>query len=148
MSNHTLTDGSFDHTKYFETLSADFGQYHMDPANVFLHFVTTPMGLIGALSLIYKYAGSSSFILCVLSVYLLSLLPAVPNGVFVGTVALCAIIVQFVRRLKLSVVGAIAFIVLGYLIQDLAHMGTGEKTFQSTYSAGGHVSCVYLAIEC
>jgi hypothetical protein len=35
----------------------------------------------------------------------------------------------------------VALVVIGYILQDLAHMGTGEKTFQSTYSAGGQVSC-------
>eukprot|EP01035_Chromulina_nebulosa_P019167 gene19167-25011_t len=30
-------------------------------------------------------------------------------------------------------------IVLSYLLQDLSHLATGEKTYQSTYSAGGQI---------
>ena len=52
---------------------------------------------------------------------------------------LCAVIVYFVRKLKLNVYGSLAFIVMGYMLQDLSHWGTGEKTFQSTYSAGGSI---------
>ena len=32
---------------------------------------------------------------------------------------------------------SILFIILGYVLQDLSHLATGEKTFQSTYSNGG-----------
>ena len=34
-----------------------------------------------------------TIIIIIISIYLLSLLPAVPNGVFVGTLMLCGIIV-------------------------------------------------------
>lgn len=78
------------------------------------------------------------------SVYLLSLLPIVPNGIFAGTVVLSGIILYFVRRLRLNLFGSLAFIVMGYMLQDLAHWGTGEKTFQSTYSAGGSVRSLLL----
>jgi hypothetical protein len=43
-------------------------------------------------------------------------------------------------KLKLKSMGSIACIVAGYLLQDLAHLGTGEETFQSSYSDGGQVS--------
>jgi len=133
MSNSTsVVDG-------FTELSAHFGQYHQDPTNVFLHFVTTPAGLIGVISIMHIVFKSYSSVLCLIAVYLLSLLPTVPNGVFVGTLGLCGFIVYAARQLKLKLSGACLFIVISYLVQDLSHLGTGEKTFQSTYSNGGHV---------
>jgi uncharacterized membrane protein YGL010W len=129
----------FDPTEYFDKLSTDFGRCHLNPVNVFLHFITTPIGLIGAISLLRSATKGSSAAMTLTAVYLLSLLPAVPNGVFAGTAILCGIIVYFARRLRLNYIAAILFIAAGYLLQDLAHIGTGEKTYQSTYSAGGQV---------
>ena len=72
--------------------------------------------------------------------YLLSLLPAVPNGVFAGTAMLCAAVVFLTRTWKLDYKFALFLIALSYLLQDLAHLATGEKTYQASYSDGGHVS--------
>ena len=121
-------------------LGHDFGNYHKDPANVLLHFVSTPLGLIGAISLLRSATNSSSVAMSAVFLYLLSLLPIVPNGDFYGTAIFCALIVLAARLLKLGTVTAASLIVLGYVLQDLAHLGTGESTFQSTYSEGGHVS--------
>lgn len=131
---------STDTSNNFGALSVQFVQYHQDPTNVFLHFVTTPVGLIGALSLLHRASNSSSAALFLVSIYLLSLLPTVPNGIFVGTLFLSILIIYTTRQLKLNIPGALAFMAVSYLIQDLSHLGTGEETFQSTYSAGGHVS--------
>jgi hypothetical protein len=124
---------------YYEKLSVEFSVCHQDPINVILHLLTTPIGIVGALSLLRSYTKGSSTAMTIMSIYVLSLLPIVPNGVFVGTVILCAIIVQLSRTCTLTLMSAGALIVLGYVLQDLAHMGTGEVTFQSTYSDGGHI---------
>mmetsp|Transcript_30664 Transcript_30664/g.41994 ORF Transcript_30664/g.41994 Transcript_30664/m.41994 type:complete len:320 (+) Transcript_30664:99-1058(+) len=129
----------FDAPKYYEKMSGDFGRYHENPWNVLIHFITTPIGLVGALSLLRYYTRSSSSLLALSSVYLLSLLPIVPNGTFAGTMLLCGIIVFLARKLKLNVIWSVVFIVVGYGLQDLAHICTGEKTYQSTYSAGGAI---------
>lgn len=131
----------FDPTEYYQHVSHEFSKYHQDPTNVGLHFVTTPLAMIGAFSILHTYTSSSSMAMSLVFFYLLSLLPTLPNGVFAGTVILCGIILACSRQLKLGFKTSIAFVVLGYLLQDLAHLGTGEQTFQSTYSAGGHVSC-------
>lgn len=127
-------------------LGRDFGSYHKDPANVLLHFVSTPLGLIGAISLLRTATNSSSVAMSTVFFYLLSLLPIVPNGDFYGTALFCALIVLAARVLKLSTITALSLIVLGYMLQDLAHLGTGEATFQSTYSEGGHVSQLLSAL--
>jgi hypothetical protein len=121
-------------------LGAEFGKYHKDPVNVFLHFVTTPMGLVGAISLLRRITNSSSIVMSLIAVYLLSLLPVVPNGDFYGTGFLCIVVVLIARQLKLGFLASLGVLGIGYLLQDLSHLGTGELTFQSTYSAGGHVS--------
>jgi uncharacterized membrane protein YGL010W len=131
---------NIDPTEHYRTVSQSFGAYHLDPVNVLLHCVTTPIGLIGVFSLMHSYTKSSSMALSLCSVYLLSLLPAVPNGVFAGTVVLCGLIIFCARQMKPGFWMSILIIVSAYLIQDLAHLATGEETFQSTYSAGGQVS--------
>ncbi len=130
---------SFDPTKYYETLSVSFGAYHQNPTNVLFHLITTPVGLVGAVGLLHKATNSSSAAMFLVSIYLLSLLPVVPNGVFLGTALMCGLIVYLARQLKFGIMGSLGLIAIGYLIQDLSHLGTGEETFQSTYSAGGQV---------
>ena len=121
-------------------LGDNFGNYHKDPANVLLHFVSTPLGLVGAISLLRTATNSSSVAMSVVFFYLLSLLPIVPNGDFYGTALFCGLIVLASRLLKLGTVTAVSLIVIGYMLQDLSHLATGEATFQSTYSEGGSVS--------
>ena len=67
--------------EHYRTISTGFGGCHLDPVNVALHFITTPMGMVGAFSLLYSYTQSSSVAIVISVIYLLSLLPAVPNGV-------------------------------------------------------------------
>eukprot|EP01038_Epipyxis_sp_PR26KG_P009099 gene9099-12270_t len=129
----------FDPTKYYELLSNDFGACHQNPINVLLHLFTTPLGLVGAISLLRLYTKSSSAALTIVAFYLLSLLPIVPNGVFAGTAILSGFIIYLSRQLKLNWMVSLGFIGVGYMLQDLAHLGTGEKTYQSTYSAGGSI---------
>lgn len=136
-----------DPTEHYRSISHGFGECHLDPVNVALHFLTTPLGMIGAFSMLYSYTKSSSIAITVMSVYLLSLLPAVPNGVFAGTAFLCAVIVFLASKWKVSFLFAIGMIVCGYMLQDMSHLATGERTFQASYSNGGHVSnspCILL----
>lgn len=131
---------NIDPTEHYRTISHGFGDCHLDPVNVGLHFVTSPMGMIGLCSLLYSYTKSSSMAIAFTFLYLLSLLPAVPNGVFAGTAILCGLVVFVTRQLKLNYKAAIFIIALSYLVQDLSHQATGEKTYQASYSDGGHVS--------
>lgn len=123
----------------FDLISYEFSKYHMDPINVLFHLITSPLGVIGAFALLKNATGSSSIGITMMFIYLLNLAPEVPNGVFIGTVILSSIILHLVRKLNLGWISAIAMIALGYILQDLAHLATGEKTFQSTYSNGGSI---------
>lgn len=122
---------------YYEKLSEDFSACHLNPMNVLLHLVTTPIGVIGVLNLLHRYTKSSSAALALTALYAITLVPVVPNGVFIGTMMLCGLIVFLARQVKLGM-WAFALIAIGFCFQDLAHMGTGEITFQSTYSGEGN----------
>lgn len=140
MYNSTLAASSSQQSS-FELLGDQFGEYHKDPVNVFFHFVTTPVGLLGAVGLVRYATKSSSALVAMSFLYLLTLLPIVPNGVFAGTCILSGIIVLLASKLELTVVASVAFIAAGYFLQDLSHFGTGEKTFQESYTKSGrHVS--------
>ena len=120
----------------FELLANQFVQFHKDPLNVFLHFVTTPMGLLGALGLLRYVTNSSSLVSVLILGYMVSLLPSLSSGVFIGTAIIAAAIFALVRRLELSFISCMILIVGGYMMQDAAHVWTGEKTFQQSYTKG------------
>mmetsp|Transcript_40090 Transcript_40090/g.40886 ORF Transcript_40090/g.40886 Transcript_40090/m.40886 type:complete len:683 (-) Transcript_40090:610-2658(-) len=136
LDNDDLTLSAFDE---FQSLSSKFGEYHKDPVNVVLHLITTPLGCIGFFSIMMWLTKSTTptGVLCL--VYLISLLPCVSLGVFMGTALVILLILASARSLKMGVAASLAMMIAGYLLQDLAHIITGEETFQSTYSAGGHV---------
>lgn len=52
---------------------------------------------------------------------------------------MCFLIMQATRVLKLGASTSVALVALSYALQDLAHLGVGEETYQSQYSSGGHV---------
>ena len=70
----------------FNAISSRFEIYHQNPWNVFFHFVTTPLGLLGLFGVIRYTTKSSSFLFTLNLFYLLTLLPLVPNGVFFGNI--------------------------------------------------------------
>lgn len=130
-----------DSLKDYGAYAEKFIEYHGNPVNVLCHLVTTPIGLIGAVSLLRCLTASSSIALAVVFLYLISLLPTLTAGVYIGTAVMCIFIVAATRSLKLSTFTACVSIAVCYALQDLAHMGTGEKTMQSVYSgSNGHVS--------
>ncbi|RYG69240.1 hypothetical protein EON64_03200 [archaeon] len=129
----------FSDPSHYEQLSADFTRFHQLPLNVFLHLLTTPLGVIGLCSLVRDVTKSSSVLGSLMLVYLLSLLPTLPLGDFLGTALLCVSVLAAAHFARLRAWQALALVVVGYALQDLAHEGLGEATFQSTYSAGGQV---------
>lgn len=138
-TNSTSFDLDYDPAKHYEQLSSEFAKYHTDPLNVLVHFLTTPLGMIGAFSLMRYYTKSSSLAMTVTGLYLISLLPILPSGEFLGTALLCGLIVLASKLVRLTLWTGFGLLVAGYVLQDAAHWYTGEKTFQSTYSAGGQI---------
>jgi uncharacterized membrane protein YGL010W len=146
--NTTLLNETVEYNpaKHYEQLSGEFIKYHTNPLNVALHFLTTPFGIIGAFSLLRSYTKSSSTTLTITAFYLISLLPILPIGEFVGTLLLCGLILIASRLFKLNLWTGFGMIVASYVLQDLSHVLTSEKTFQSSYSAGGQVRFVQLIV--
>lgn len=76
-SSYTYRD-DFSFANYvseFQRLSIKFEKYHKDPYNVLVHVVTTTIGVIGALCLLRKISGSSSYGVTLMVLYLISLTP-------------------------------------------------------------------------
>jgi len=117
----------------FTILSEKFETFHRDPTNVFLHFLTTPLGLIGFVGLL-RYLLSHNLVALLSVFYIVSLVSIVNVDIYIGSLLLWGIIVVFAFRLKLRPVYCIIFILIGYFGQDLSHYLTGEKTFQSSYT--------------
>ena len=124
----------------FIALSSKFSAYHKDPINIALHFITTPLGFFGFLSLIMSVMQSTSAAAVLSLVFIVSLMASVPVGAFVGTLLLTVLCLLAARQAKLRPVASLLVIAAAYVLQDLAHVITGEKTYQSSYSAGGQVS--------
>ena len=143
-SSNNFQDNGINFSKWYH-ISSSFSKYHKNESNVLLHLLTTPIGLIGALSLVRVATNSSSFIACLTMFYLLCLLAEseITNGVYAGTVFFSMIIVLACKKLNLNITKSIIFILLGYIIQDLSHYAFQEPTYQSGYSNGGHVSIYY-----
>ena len=124
----------------FTSLDHKFFNFHQSPTNILLHGLTTPLGIFGALGLV-KYLTRSTTATSVLCLtYLLNLVASVPLGVFLGTFVTLSICLFGAYKLRLGLFPSLVLIALAYVLQDLAHMMTGELTLQSSYSAGGHVS--------
>lgn len=123
----------------FNALDTKFNKFHLDPTNILLHCITTPLGIFGFLGLV-KYVTRSTTATSVLCLtYLLNLVASVPLGVFLGTFVTLAVCLLGAYKLRLGLFPSLVLIALAYVLQDLAHMMTGELTLQSSYSAGGHV---------
>ncbi len=104
--------------------------------NIFLHFITSPMGILGVVGLMRTASQSSSLVLVGIVAYLVSLLSLVPVGVFVGTALLCGVILFLARRLDPHWAMCLTLVFAGYVLQDWAHLLTNEPTFQSSYTEG------------
>ena len=107
----------------FDEIAPSFQACHKDIVSVILHMITTPIGMIGAMSLLRLWTKGSSSGVFVFFCYLLSLLPALSNGVYIGTFIMCFMIMHATRALKLGASTSVALIALSYALQDLAHLG-------------------------
>jgi hypothetical protein len=138
-------------SSHWDVISQAFNNCHKDGGNVILHLLTTPIGLIGALSLVRIATNSSSFIACLSMFYLLCLLAenSITNGVFAGTVFFSMLIVLACKKFNLNISQSMLFIAVGYILQDISHLAFNEPTLQGEYSEGGHVSInsIYLLFK-
>eukprot|EP00045_Choanoeca_perplexa_P007940 m.72844 g.72844 ORF g.72844 m.72844 type:complete len:682 (-) comp14286_c0_seq1:136-2181(-) len=138
--------GSLPIPDVYAALVPKFAQFHQDPANIAAHMITTPLGFVAAVCIFNRLTNTAGIGAMIASFYVLALIPVVSPAVFYGTAITTAIIILAAARLKLSVIMSLVLLIISYFLQDLAHYLTGEATFQSTYSAGGHVDFANLEL--
>lgn len=129
---------------HFTDLSGKFAQYHQDEVNILLHLLTTPLGFFGVMSLIRVMTNSSTIGVALALIYVLSLVQTVSFGVLLGTAMLCFIIVMSSRHFQLSLWYSLVCVALGYGLQELAHMITGEIPYDSSYAIKKPISDIDL----
>uniref|UniRef100_A0A7S0Z2X0 phosphatidyl-N-methylethanolamine N-methyltransferase n=1 Tax=Hemiselmis tepida TaxID=464990 RepID=A0A7S0Z2X0_9CRYP len=120
---------------HFTALGDKFKSFHKDPVNIALHFVTTPLALVAAVSMVNKASRSSVLTMLATVAYSISLtdkgIP--PQNVVASTVMMGVIGVLAQKTQALSWGVHAALFLTGYLGQELAHHATGEATMQSSY---------------
>ena len=114
-----------------QTLDA-FSAYHLSDANNVAHWFTTPLGLFGFLSLTTALLKSAkpSTALTLAYVALLHLDASVPSPVVLECAILLLACLLLSASLHLGKWASLAVACLGYGLQDLSHLLTGEETFQ------------------
>lgn len=115
----------------FQELSSEFRACHREALNVALHLVTTPLGLLCFLSLLWRV--SPAVTVALVAAYLVSLLAVLPRRLWAVTAVVVAPLLYMSWGLELGLLESLAGLAVCYLGQDLAHRLTGEPTFQSRY---------------
>lgn len=115
----------------FQKLSSPFQACHREALNVLLHLVTTPVGLLCFLSLLWHVHAAVPVVF--VAAYLGSLFVALPRRLWVLTTLVVAPLLYLSWFLELGVLQSLAGMAVCYIGQDLAHRLSGEATFQSGY---------------
>jgi hypothetical protein len=110
----------------YKRIADDFHPYHRHDLNVFLHLLTTTLGVWGAIQLAMVY--SMDYLVVVYAAFIFLTTPLLTG--LIHTVAVAAMVLLTPTS---SVSIAVSTIVAGYGLQDLAHYLTGEATFMSSY---------------
>jgi len=113
------------------TLKAGFHPCHQSAANLWMHAVTTPLGMVGTMALlamIHPVVPAAAAIWA--AVWLLERLPW---RVAAATAVAFAAMLAAALLLSWTFWGAVAAVVVGYAGQEAAHWLVGEPTFQSSY---------------
>lgn len=145
-SNENKPDGLASHAHY-KNLSCEFMKYHRNHVNVAIHLITSPLGLIGAICIVNSLF-SSTIGLCLSLFYIIALCNDVPMNIFVPTAVLtiCLYILSITEVFaSLSIWQNVFLIAFATIFQELGHLLTSEKTFQSTYI--GTKNAMNLLIE-
>lgn len=115
----------------WERILAEFLSCHANGTNVALHLITTPMGLLGFLAAIWHFSATAAIGTAVL--YSLLLAWFVPIRVWTGTTLVLAALLGMTAVLEPGIGLAAVLLIVGYVLQEIAHYVAGEHTLQSTY---------------
>lgn len=120
--------------RQYSEMSAEFQQFHQKDLNIFLHFLTTPLGFLGFLGLIRSGTNSSTIVVVLSLLYMLSLIQTVTSGALIGTAIICIALLAIARSLRLSAMASMTCIALGFALQEAAHWMVKEDTYAGSYS--------------
>jgi hypothetical protein len=109
----------------FASMLQVFLLYHTSPLNNLIHLVTTPMGLIGFISLVK----SERYLIFTVYTYILFMDPSLPLDIFFINELLMLLNIFIASKINNRLV-SLSLIVSGYYLQDFAHYITGEDTLQ------------------
>mmetsp|Transcript_36931 Transcript_36931/g.42125 ORF Transcript_36931/g.42125 Transcript_36931/m.42125 type:complete len:217 (+) Transcript_36931:38-688(+) len=123
-----------DVAEQFLELGDKFRAFHATKLNVYLHLLTTPLAVWAAIAAINKISGQSYLSIGIIAAYLVALSVEVSSAVFIPTaVCITAIVLLSAPGARVGWMLLTVLFCVGYFGQDLAHWGTGEETFQSSY---------------
>ena len=121
----------------FAEIAEKFRAYHTNSLNVALHMVTTPMGIVAALIALRQNLAETEYAYeALVGAYVVSLLFTLKNvGLWFATAAWMGGLVVVADQLAPSfdAYATLKLLAAGYVGQELAHLITNEKTFQSSY---------------
>lgn len=124
-------------------MSSEFRACHREALNAGLHLVTTPLGLICFLSLLWR--ANPVVAVMASAAYLALLLVILPWRLWTLTALTIALLLYMSWDLELGLLQSLAGLAICYLGQDLAHYLSGEPSFQSRYK--GHPSWLKQFLE-
>ena len=121
----------------FAEIAEKFRAYHTNSLNVALHMVTTPMGIVAALIALRQNLAETEYAYeALVGAYVVSLLFTLKNvGLWFATAAWMGGLVVVADQLApaFDAYATLKLLAAGYVGQELAHLITNEKTFQSSY---------------
>ena len=116
----------------FPTTLEKFEKFHRNEGNILGHFVTSSLGLLGFFGLLNTISRSKKPTMVGSAVYLYFLYYdySLPRDLFAQTAVIicCLVFLSFKINPCLPTFGTM--LVLGYALQDLAHIFAAEQTFQ------------------
>lgn len=128
----------------YGTMLAEFKKHHRNSLNIFLHMVTTPIGLAGLLGLQTTLIGAWGGLgkmgsLLMLPILYTGTLPflGVPSRITLATCIATSLTAVIAASLALRGWECLAIIVVAYVLQEGAHLITGEASYESSYKGQG-----------
>ena len=132
----------------FIHLASKFENFHRHLGNIALHFLTSPLGILGSLIIFKSFIKFSLLVPALVYLYILFLASLVPIGVFVGTLLVFIGVAIFSHYSNLGGWFGIAILVGCYFAQDASHYLFSEATFQSSYSTNTYqVVAIYVIVS-
>ncbi|GAB5361830.1 hypothetical protein AAMO2058_000746300 [Amorphochlora amoebiformis] len=113
-------------------LEAKFRKFHTYSLNIGLHVVTTPLGLLGFVRLLNVIAPLYVSVALTI-VYLASLYHQLPKVTMIRTSICSSMILALSFVVDWGWIGSSVAMAASFVLQELAHIITGELTYQSQY---------------